>query len=114
MDIPAAEELEWLESNALLPDEFEEEEEFPVEPGDATAAADPYADESCGAVQLLQEGNHQGLSAVEFLSTRSKRAISLLLNELLVPWIYPRCRSTGRPGRRSTYLQEATLVGGGG
>ena len=40
MDIPAPEELQWLESIALLPDEGEEEEEFSMEhDGDAAAIA---------------------------------------------------------------------------
>ncbi|WOL00712.1 chromosome transmission fidelity protein [Canna indica] len=66
MDIPAAEELEWLESNALLAEEGEEDDEYAVDQEGDTAAADYYDVESGVDEQLLLQGrsssddfNHQ-------------------------------------------------------
>lgn len=56
MDFPAAEELEYLESNSVFPDDGEENF-FEKEEGDAAAAFDDlYFDECAAGGQLPLEG----------------------------------------------------------
>lgn len=56
MDFPAAEELEYLESNSVFPDEGEEDF-FEKEEGDAAAAFDDlYFDEAAAGGRLPHQG----------------------------------------------------------
>ncbi|CAL9095761.1 unnamed protein product [Musa acuminata var. zebrina] len=72
MDIPAPEELEWLESIALLPDEGEEEEEFSME-HDGDAAAIAFDDhEADGDEQNRLQSERSAAEAIQHQTTKKR------------------------------------------
>ncbi|URE09839.1 chromosome transmission fidelity protein 18 [Musa troglodytarum] len=71
MDIPAPEELEWLESIALLPDEGEEEEEFSME-HDGDAATIAFDDHGSDGDEQNRQQKRSAAEAIQHQTTKKR------------------------------------------